>query len=165
MALWTAESLARIHNASIHLIQAVLWQPELEGAKRGFLATVSTQAATHQRQEGRHLLEDRLLPHSVPQAPQLPPLSCPATSASRQHRICGPWRHSLVSSSHPSPGRPDPPSQPPPMSLFRISSALALHHDAPGRSATVCCDQGPASLSTTGKISGLDRPPLTSGTS
>lgn len=59
-ALRTAESLARIHNASIHLIHVVPWQPELDGAKRGFLAAVSAQAAEHQQRESRHLLEDRI---------------------------------------------------------------------------------------------------------
>ena len=58
-ALRTAESLARIHNASIYLIHVVPWQPELEGAKRGFLAAISAQAAEHQQREARHLLEDR----------------------------------------------------------------------------------------------------------
>ena len=60
MALRTAESLARIHNASIHLIHVVPWQPELEGAKRGFLAALSAQAAQHQQQTARHLQEDRI---------------------------------------------------------------------------------------------------------
>ena len=59
-ALRTAESLARVHNASIHLIHVVPWQPELEGAKRGFLAAISAQAAEHQQREARHLLEDRI---------------------------------------------------------------------------------------------------------
>ena len=58
-ALRTAESLARIHNAVIHLIHIVPWQPELEGAKRGFLAAISAQAAEHQQREARHLLKDR----------------------------------------------------------------------------------------------------------
>ena len=60
MALRIAESLARIHNASIYLIHVVPWQPELEGAKRGFLAAISAQAAEHQQREARHLLEDRV---------------------------------------------------------------------------------------------------------
>ncbi len=60
MALRTAESLARIHSASIYLIHVVPWQPELEGAKRGFLAAISAQAAEHQQREARHLLEDRI---------------------------------------------------------------------------------------------------------
>ena len=59
-ALQTAESLARIHNAVIHLIHVVPWQPELEGAKRGLIAAISAQAAEHQQQEARHLLEDRI---------------------------------------------------------------------------------------------------------
>ena len=59
-ALRTAESLARIHNAAICLIHVVPWQPELEGAKRGFFAAISAQAAEHQRREARHLLEDRI---------------------------------------------------------------------------------------------------------
>ncbi len=59
-ALRAAESLARIHNASIHLIHVVPLQPELEGAKRGFLAAISAQAAEHQQREARHLLEDRI---------------------------------------------------------------------------------------------------------
>ena len=59
-ALRTAESLARIHNAVIHLVHVVPWQPEMEGAKRGFLAAVSAQAAEHQQQTARHLLEDRI---------------------------------------------------------------------------------------------------------
>ena len=59
-ALRTAESLARIHSASIYLIHVVPWQPELEGAKRGFLAAVSAQAAEHQHREAHHLREDRI---------------------------------------------------------------------------------------------------------
>ena len=59
-ALRTAESLARIHNASIHLIHVVPWQPELEGAKRGFIAAISAQAAEHQQREAHHLREDRI---------------------------------------------------------------------------------------------------------
>ena len=59
-ALRTAENLARVHNASIHLIHVVPWQPELEGARRGFLAAISAQAAEHQQREARHLLEDRM---------------------------------------------------------------------------------------------------------
>ena len=59
-ALRTAESLARIHDASIHLIHVVPRQPELEGARRGFLAAISAQAAEHQKQTARHLLEDRI---------------------------------------------------------------------------------------------------------
>ena len=58
--LRTAESLARIHNASIHLIHVVPWQPELEGAKSGFIAAISAWAAEHQQREARHLLEDRI---------------------------------------------------------------------------------------------------------
>lgn len=59
-ALRIAESLARIHKASIHLIHVVPWQPELEGAKRGLIAAISAQAAEHQQREARHLLEDRI---------------------------------------------------------------------------------------------------------
>ncbi len=59
-ALLKAENLARFHSASMHLIHVVPRQPELEGAKRGFLAAVSAQAAEHQQQEARHLLEDRI---------------------------------------------------------------------------------------------------------
>ena len=59
-ALRTAESLARIHIASIHLIHVVPSQPELEGAKRGLIAAISAQAAQHQQEEARHLLEDRI---------------------------------------------------------------------------------------------------------
>ena len=59
-ALRTAESLARIHNASIHLIHVVPWQPELEGAKRGFISAISAQAAEHQQREAHHLREDRI---------------------------------------------------------------------------------------------------------
>ncbi len=59
-ALRTAESLARIHSASIYLIHVVPWQPEMEGAKRGFLAAISAKAAEHQQREARHLLEDRI---------------------------------------------------------------------------------------------------------
>ena len=59
-ALRTAESLARIHSAVIHLIHVVPRQPELEGAKRGFIAAISAQAAEHQQREARHLLEDRI---------------------------------------------------------------------------------------------------------
>lgn len=59
-ALRTAESLARIHNASLYLIHVVPWQPELEGTKRGFLAAISAKAAEHQQREARHLLEDRI---------------------------------------------------------------------------------------------------------
>jgi len=59
-ALLTAESLARIHSAVIHLIHVVPRQPELEGAKRGFIAAISAQAAEHQQREARHLLEDRI---------------------------------------------------------------------------------------------------------
>ncbi len=58
-ALRTAESLAQIHDALIHLIHVVPWQPELEGAKSGFVAAISAQAAEHQQREARHLLEDR----------------------------------------------------------------------------------------------------------
>ncbi len=59
-ALRTAESLARIHDASIHLIHVAPWQPELEGVKRGLLAAVSAQAAQHQQQTARHLQENRI---------------------------------------------------------------------------------------------------------
>ena len=59
-ALRTAESLARIHNASIHLIHVVPRQPELEGAKRGLIAAISAQAAEHQRREAHHLRENRI---------------------------------------------------------------------------------------------------------
>ena len=58
--LRTAESLARIHNASIYLIHVVPGQPELEGAKRGLIAAISAQAAEHQQREARHLREDRI---------------------------------------------------------------------------------------------------------
>ena len=59
-ALRTAESLARIHAAVIHLIHVIPWQPELEGAKRGFIAAISAQAAEHQQREAHHLREDRI---------------------------------------------------------------------------------------------------------
>ncbi len=59
-ALRTAESLARIHDAIIHLIHVVPWQPELEGAKSGFIAAISAQAAAHQQREAHHLREDRI---------------------------------------------------------------------------------------------------------
>ena len=55
-----AEGLARFHSASLHLIHVVPWQPELEGAKRGFIAAISAQAAEHQRREAHHLREDRI---------------------------------------------------------------------------------------------------------
>ena len=56
----TAESLARVHSASIHLIHIAPWQPELEGAKRGLIAAISAQAAANQQREARHLLEARI---------------------------------------------------------------------------------------------------------
>ena len=59
-ALRKAENLARIHNASLHLIHVVPLQPELEGARRGLFAVISAQAAEHQVREARHLLEDRI---------------------------------------------------------------------------------------------------------
>ncbi len=59
-ALRNAESLARIHNASIYLIHVVPSQPELEGAKRGLIAAISAQAAEHQQREAHHLREDRI---------------------------------------------------------------------------------------------------------
>ncbi len=55
-----AETLARFHNASMHLIHVAPWQPELEGARRGLFAAISAQAAEHQLREARHLLEDRI---------------------------------------------------------------------------------------------------------
>ncbi len=60
MALVKAENLARFHNASMHLIHVVPWQPELEGARRGLFAAISAKAAEHQQREARHLLEDRI---------------------------------------------------------------------------------------------------------
>ena len=59
-ALRTAEELARTHNAAIHLIHVVPWQPELEGAKSGFIAAISARAAEHQQREAQHLREDRI---------------------------------------------------------------------------------------------------------
>ncbi len=59
-ALRTAESLARIHSASIYLIHVVPWQPELEGAKRGLIAAISAQAAEHQQREAHHIRQDRI---------------------------------------------------------------------------------------------------------
>ena len=60
-ALRTAESLAQIHNALIHLIHVVSRPPELlEGAKSGFIAAISAQAAAHQREGAHHLHEDRI---------------------------------------------------------------------------------------------------------
>ena len=58
--LWTAESLAQIHNAVIHLIHVVPRQPELEGARSGFIAAISAQAAEHQQREAHHLRQDRI---------------------------------------------------------------------------------------------------------
>ena len=57
--LLKAENLARFHNASVHLIHVVPRQPELEGAVGGLFASISAQAADHQRRAARHLLEGR----------------------------------------------------------------------------------------------------------
>ncbi len=59
-ALPKAENLARFHNASMHLIHVVPWQPELEGARRGLFAAISARAVEHQLREARHLVEDRI---------------------------------------------------------------------------------------------------------